>query len=140
MAQILDVQLQITPDTDINFLNFTVEYDVVFTTFDIKSDLPYGKTYVVIGVDTPAAVTGPPADPAEAGGNDTLATVKFGSISAGGAKISHQKDVIRVARVTADEDKPPIPNPDELQVRVELTPFLPTNTARVSNIVKMNLP
>jgi hypothetical protein len=112
------------------------------TRSDIKSNLPYRKGYVVIGVDTPAALTGPPPDPQPAaGGNDTLVTfANFGAVSADGVARKHQTDTFKVARATADEDQPPIPNPDELQVRVELKPLLPTNTARESNIVKINSP
>lgn len=135
MAQIGPVTLQITPNpTNINLLDFTVNYNIFFNAFDVTTNLIYRKVYVVIGVDTPP-------DPATAGGNDTLATfTNFGTVRANGVAASPQNDTISVARATADEDNPPIPNPDELLVRVELQPLLPANTARNSNIVSINLP
>ncbi|MDQ3763267.1 MAG: hypothetical protein M3460_17040 [Actinomycetota bacterium] len=132
MAQIGAVQLQIKPNpNDVNFLDFVVDYDVIFTPIEIAANLPYSKGYVVIGADTPAADTGPPPDsqPA-AGGNDTLAAFPNfgGGVKPGGARVVHVTDTLRVARAVADEDKPPIPDLDELQVRVELQslpPLLP---------------
>lgn len=140
MAQIGPVQLQITPNPNPTLLDFKVNYNIIFNPFDDKTGLPYRKRYVLIGVDTPAAVTGPPPDPATAAGNDTLATINFEVVSAVNGLVQPQNDTITVTRATADEDQPPIPNPDELQVRVELLPLLPVSTARNSEIVKINLP
>lgn len=142
MAVIIgSMDLKITPHpTDIGLLNFAVTYTIAFTAFDIKTDLPYRKVYTLIGVDTPAILTGPPPDPIIAGGNDTLVTVIFGNVSSGGVANKTLTDIISVSRATADEDKPPIPNPDELQMRVELQPLLPVSTARNSPIVKIDLP
>lgn len=134
MAQIGPVTLQITPDpVNINRLNLTVNYDIIFTPFDITTNLPYRRVYTVIGVDAPP-------DPPAAGGDDTLAIIFFNDVTAGGVAVRPQNDTISVARATADEDQPPIPNPDELRVRVELQPRLPVNAVGNSNIVNINLP
>lgn len=121
-------------------LDFTVNYNIFFNGFDVTTNLFYRKVYVLIGVDTPAILTGPPPDPPAAGPNDTLATINFTAVRANGVVVSPQNDTFSVARATADEDNPPIPNPDELQVRVELQPLLPVNVANNSNIVRINLP
>jgi hypothetical protein len=141
MASIVggSLKLQITPNsTNVDMLDFTVDYDILWTPFEISSNLPYSRRYTVFGVDT-AANTGPPPDPATAGEDDRLQVEFFGDVSSGGARFTHVKNTLRVPRTRADEDKPPIPNPDELQVLVELTPQLPRPLSGRTNIVKIDL-
>lgn len=134
-----NLNLQVRPHpTDVNSLQFVIDYDILFTVFDVNSKLVYLVTHTLIGVDTPADQTGPPPDPTTAGGNDMLFSFLEGV--AGSQATQHFTRTFTVPRTTADEDQPPIPNPDELQWSIRLEPQLPTAVTNVSNIVKINLP
>jgi hypothetical protein len=144
MAFITNPTLQITPHpTDVNLLNFQIAYRVLFEDFDGRTRLPYFILYTIIGVDTPATLTGPPQDPATAEGNDTLATGSLRAVISRDTTFPDQQDftdTIAVSRAVANEDVPPIPNPDELQVILALEPQFPRRSTGSSNIVKLNLP
>ncbi|MGH3687599.1 MAG: hypothetical protein ACRDRU_02815 [Pseudonocardiaceae bacterium] len=136
MASTSTPKLQIKPNpTNFDLIDFQIDYDIFFTPFDIKTDLPYGRVVAVFGVDVNVG------DPQPDAGPDDMLSAKFlGTVSAGGAAVKHQTDVISLSRATTDEDKPPISNPDELQVKVEITPQLPFQQSVASNIVTVNLP
>ena len=141
MASIGKPTLTITGSTTVGSSDVTAVYTVDFDTFDKASDQPYQEVVKLFGVDTGEG----------AGPDDDLGTIFPAGIIVAGS------DVIRASQVVApatgltrthtttfknsalDEDKPPVPNPDELRAEVILTPVPPAIVKRSSDTVTITL-
>jgi len=115
----------------------TVRYQLNFDAFDRAADQPYLETVTLIGDDT--AIGDPPA----AGADDQLTllgvSVVRASMNTGPTPFvirSHQRSMPRTA---LNEDKAPIPNPDEIRALVTLTPQMPAALALQSNVVNLTI-
>ena len=123
----------------------TVEYDVTFNKFDVAADQPYSESVKLIGDDTGTG------DGAGAGGDDALTTlvpsiIFLPSIIRASdlvppATTLHRTVTRTISNTVLDEDKPPVPNPDEIRAVVTLTPVAPVAVGpRESNQVALTLP
>jgi len=123
----------------------TVSYDVAFSKFDIAADQPYRETVVLKGDDTGTG------DGAGAGACDTLMVLVPSSIvvpsiiqasnRAAGATNLHRPFTFTIPNAVLDEDKPPVPNPDEIRAVVTLSPVAPVGVGPVeSNLKTVTLP
>jgi hypothetical protein len=144
MANITTPVLKITGSPTPGDSIVTVEYTVTFDAFDKASDMPYAETVRLIGDDTGTG------DPAAAGPDDALLTMVptflFPSIVRASMVVAPATTLARthtrtVSNAVLDEDKPPIPNPDETRAVVTLTPVFPSTVGpRESNQVSLTLP
>ena len=83
----------------------------------------------LVGDDTPEGN----ADEAILNGN--LTPLLFGQVIQSDGLASKTFSFTKtLPKANLDEDKPPEPNPDEIQAEVTLTPILPTTVTRQSNV------
>jgi hypothetical protein len=61
------------------------------------------------------------------------------TIASDGRASVHRKFTKTLPLTALDEDKPPVPNPDEIRAQVTLTPVLPATVVRESNQVALNI-
>jgi hypothetical protein len=135
MASIASITLD---PIDVVVANATVDVNVTvsFSSFDVKSNLPYKMTCKLVGDDTPEGN----ADDAIPNGNLTpvinlpgLPPIDLGQVIASDGLTSKTFTFTKtLAKADLDEDVPPAPNPDEIQAEVTLTPILPTAVTRQS--------
>ena len=134
MAAISTPNLVVTKDLDNRELNVT--YDIDFDVFDNATNLRYQHVVELIGDDTNVA-----GDPASSAPDDVLATLKSEIVRAGNAPEVNGNGLPRLpvdltqdfAKSTLNEDIGN-PNPDEIRIKVTLTPLLPKQTVRESNL------
>ena len=121
MAAISNLTLAMTPG--VGNETVTVKYNIVWSTFDVTSKLPYIERVVLRGDDTLAGEVGP----------DDLVNIISSAVltPSGSANVpvprTHTKTI---ALADLNEDQKPgdtNPNPDEFRAVVVLTPRLPAN-------------
>jgi hypothetical protein len=124
--------------------NVTVEYDISFSSYDQHSNQPYTELCRLIGDDT--GIT-----PAEDGVDDSIPGGQlfpapgpfpfplFSTIASEGRVSVHRVHAKSLPLSALNEDRPPVPNPDELRAQVTLTPVLPVALVRESNQVALNI-
>jgi hypothetical protein len=116
----------------------TVSYEIQFDTFDRATDQPYLEMISLIGDDTDV-----PGDPASAAPDDQLGTIVTGNVvraSMSAGKPTLARNVVStVATATLNEDRLPVPNPDEIRAVVALTPRGPVAVAHESNVVTLTI-
>jgi hypothetical protein len=132
--------------------NVTVDYDILFSTYDQDSNQPYTELVKLIGDDTGIAPAEDGVDDAIPGGQlfpvliipplPAIAPIPiplFGTIASDGRPSVHRSFSKTLPLSALDEDKPPVPNPDEIRAQVTLTPQLPATIVRESNQVTLNI-
>lgn len=135
MATIGPIKLTIKKKNANQFV-VDVKYEILFDSYDQQSNQPYSEVCRLVGDDT---IIG---DPPAAGTDDTLGFLTplfFRSTQADGkAKLArHWTKPFRKAEL--DEDRGPIPNPDEIKAVVTLTPIAPSVATAESNVVKKRI-
>jgi hypothetical protein len=134
MATMTTPQLTIVGSQVPGFSTLTVKYTVTFNAFDQASGQPYRERIEVIGDDTAVS------DPAAAGADDSLATVNNAGIIQAGAQVQARTHILTLTNATLNEDIGAIPNPDEIRVKVTLTPIAPAAVGPIeSNLVALQL-
>jgi hypothetical protein len=134
MAAASTPNLVVTKDLDNRKVNAT--YDIDFDFFDNATNLRYKHVVELIGDDTNVAGDAPSSAP-----DDVLATLRSEVVRAGEAPDLNDNGLPRlrvnlaevVAKSTLNEDIGN-PNPDEIRIKVTLTPLLPVQTVRESNL------
>ena len=129
--------------------NVTVDYDIVFSSFDQKSNLPYSEVCRLIGDDTGINPPEDGVDDAIPGGQLTPVILTPGpfpvpiplpSLIASDGRTSVHRHFTKTLPLSAlNEDQPPVSNPDELRAQVSLSPVLPSALLRESNQVVLNI-
>jgi hypothetical protein len=134
MAALTTPNLVVTPIQDNRDVD--VEYKIDFDFFDNATNLRYRHLAQLIGDDT--NVTG---DPASSAPDEVLATLRDEVVRATDADEVNGNNLPRlgveikqvVGKSLLNEDIGN-PNPDEIRVKVTLTPLLPTPIVRESNL------
>lgn len=116
----------------------TVGYEIRFDAFDNAADQPYLETVTLIGDDT-----GVPGDPATAAPDDTIALINVGTVRAsmnlGPVAFLRRTHTRTIPTTSLDEDRAPVPNPDEIRAVVALTPQSPRADTQESNLVTLTI-
>lgn len=136
MATIGDVVLKITNKPGGKEAVVDVRYDVLFDTYDQSSNQTYVEVCRLMGDDTT------PDDPPAAGPDDTLGFLTplfFRHTRSEGVPSLSRRWTRTFHLADLDEDRGPIPNPDEIRALVTLTPILPAATSRESNVVNKRI-
>lgn len=134
MATVSTPNLVVTPKLDNRELQ--VIYDIDFDFFDNETNLRYRHVVEAIGDDTNVA-----GDPASSAPDDVLTKLRDEVVRASDAQDQNGNGLPRfhveftelVAKSTLNEDIGN-PNPDEIRVKVTLTPLLPVQVVRESNL------
>jgi hypothetical protein len=135
MASIGPVKLDIKKQSDTEFL-VDVKYEILFDSYDQQSNQPYAEVCRLMGDDT---IMG---DPPAAGPDDTLGFLTplfFRSTQANGSPTLERHWSKAFRKADLDEDRTPIPNPDEIKAVVTLTPVAPATVTAESNLVKKRI-
>lgn len=135
MASIGPVKLNIKKQNDNEFL-VDVKYEITFDSYDTHSNQPYAEVCKLVGDDT---ITG---DPPAAGADDTLGFLTplfFRSTQADGKEKLERHWSKTFRKADLDEDRGPIPNPDEIRAVVTLTPVAPSVATAESDVVKKRI-
>jgi hypothetical protein len=131
--------------------NVTVDYDIVFSTYDQDSNQPYTELVKLIGDDTGIAPAEDGVDDAIPGGQlfpvlilpptpfPPIPLPFISTIASDGRPSVHRSFSKTLPLSALDEDKAPVPNPDEIRAQVTLTPQLPATIVRESNQVALNI-
>ena len=131
--------------------NITVDYDIVWSKFDQESDQPYTELVKLVGDDSGITPAEDGADDAIPGGQlfpvlilpptpfPPIPLPVITTISSGGSASTHRSFSKTLPLSALDEDKSPVPNPDEIRAQVTLTPVLPATVVRESNQVTLNI-
>jgi hypothetical protein len=130
----------------------TADYDIVFSSFDQHSNLPYAEVCRLIGDDT--GIT-PPEDGVDDSipGGQLFPTIIFqpaagpipipipvlNLIASEGRASVHRHFTKTLPLSALNEDQAPVPNPDEIRAQVTLTPSMPAALIRESNQVLINV-
>jgi hypothetical protein len=134
--------------------NVTVDYQIDFSSYDQHSNQLYTEVCRLIGDDTGITPPEDGVDDAIPGGQllpvpivpngpgPFPVPIPFPIISTvasdGNAFVKrHLEKTLPLSAL--DEDKPPVPNPDEIRAQVTLTPVLPVAVVRESNQVLLNI-
>ncbi len=128
MATIGPVELKVRLKGNDAFVD--VSYPITFDSYDQHSNQPYVEVCRLIGDDT---ATGDPP-----GADHTLGFVTplFVTETASNGEASLVRAWSKTFRKTdLDEDRGPVPNPDEIRAVVTLTPVQPAAAAAESNLV-----
>jgi hypothetical protein len=135
--------------------NVTVTYTIIWSLQDQAGETPYRELCKVIGDDSgivppedgvddpipngqlfPQLVFPPFPVPLPAA---ALVPIPSGVISSGGAEKTERVHRKTINLTNLDEDKNPVPNPDELRAVASLTPIAPQAVSRESNQVLLNV-
>ena len=128
MATIGPVELKIRLKGTEAFVE--VRYEIAFDGYDQRSNQPYTEVCRLIGDDT---ATGDLPAPDHTVG---FLTPLLMTIAQAGDQPSLKREWKKTFRKTdLDEDRGPIPDPDEIRAVVTLTPVLPSGATRESNLV-----
>jgi len=128
MATIGPVELKIRLKGTEAFVE--VRYEIAFDGYDQRSNQPYTEVCKLIGDDTG---TGDLPAPDHTVG---FLTPLLMTIAQAGDQPSLKREWKKTFRKTdLDEDRGPIPDPDEIRAVVTLTPVLPSAVTRESNLV-----
>jgi hypothetical protein len=134
MAAVSTPNLVVVEKLDNREVNVT--YQIDFDFFDNATNLRYKHVVELIGDDTNVA-----GDPASSAPDDVLAKLKDEVVRAANAPATNGNGLPRlpvtlkqeVAKSTLNEDVGN-PNPDEIRVKITLTPLLPEEIVRESNL------
>jgi hypothetical protein len=126
MAAVSTPNLVVTKDLDNRIVH--VKYTIGFDSFDQASNLNYKHVAQLMGDDT--NVTG---DPANAAPDEVLATLKSEVVQANGQAQVVVDFTQEFPKSLLNEDIG-APNPDEVRAKVTLTPILPVQIVRESNL------
>ena len=122
-----------TPNLDVEIQNdnrqLNVDYTITFDAFDQASQLSYKHVTQVIGDDTNVA-----GDPSTVAPDDVLETIINDVVQANGATSLPVTIQHVVGKSKLNEDTGSAFNPDEIRVKVTLTPILPLQIVRESNL------
>jgi hypothetical protein len=135
MASIGPVKLNIKKQSDTEFL-VDVKYEILFDSYDVGSNQPYAEVCRLMGDDTGTG------DPPDAGPDDTigfLTPLFFRSTQADGSEKLERHWTKTFRKADLDEDRGPIPNPDEIKAVVTLTPVPPATVTAESDLVKKRI-
>ena len=128
MATIGPVELKIRLKGNEAFVE--VRYEIAFDSFDQRSNQPYTEVCRLIGDDTG---TGDHPGPDQTVGFLTPLLV---TIAQAGDQPTLKREWKKTFRKTdLDEDRGPVPDPDEIRAVVSLTPVPPSGVTRESNLV-----
>lgn len=121
--------------------NVTVEYDILFSSYDQASNQPYTEACRLLGDDTDIVPAEDGVDDSIPGGNmmGIIIFPPFNQIASNGAASVHRTRTKTLPLANLDEDQGLVPNPDELRALVTLTPVLPVAVTRESNQVALNI-
>jgi hypothetical protein len=121
--------------------NVSVEYDIVFSSYDQNSNQPYAEACRLIGDDTGIVPAEDGVDDAIPGGQlfPLFPIPPFNQVSSNGAASVHRVRTRTLPLSNLNEDQAPTPNPDEIRAQVTLTPVLPVAVARESAQVPLNI-
>jgi hypothetical protein len=138
--------------------NVTVDYDIVFSSFDQHSNLPYAEVCRLIGDDTGITPAEDGADDSIPGGQlfpviifqPTAGAVPapipipipiplLNLIASDGRPSVHRHFAKTLPLSALNEDQALVPNPDEIRAQVTLTPSMPAALVRESNQVLINV-
>lgn len=136
MATIGEVVLKIRNKSGGKEAVVDVRYDVVFDTYDQSSNQVYAEVCRLMGDDT---ILG---DPPAASTDDTLGFLTplfFRNTRSDGQPSINRHWTKTFRLVDLDEDRGPIPNPDEIRALVTLSPIFPAATSRESNVVNKRI-
>jgi hypothetical protein len=134
MATIGPVELSIKMRADEAHVD--VKYDITFDSYDQHSNQAYAEVCKLVGDDTGTG------DSPAAGADDTLGFLTplfFRSTRSDGSATLGRHFTKTFRKAELDEDRGPIPNPDEIRAVVTLTPVLPSAATRESNLVKKKI-
>lgn len=116
----------------------TVGYQIQFDAFDRAADQPYLETVTLVGDDT-----GVLGDPATAAPDDNIALINVSTIRAsmnlGPVAFVVRNHTRTIPTTSLDEDRAPVPNPDEIRAVVALTPQSPRADTQQSNLVTLTI-
>ena len=135
MATIGPVKLAIKKKDDNQFV-VDVKYDITFDAYDQSSNQPYAEVCKLVGDDTGLG------DPPAAGDDDTLGFLTplfFRETQSNGEATLARHWTKPFRKTELDEDRGPIPNPDEIRAVVTLTPVAPKPATAESNLVKKRI-
>ena len=128
--------LTVTVNRDVANADITVEYDIVWDSFDQSTNVPWEETWRLIGDDTGQdGDDGTPGDD-----NIPLGLMFVSTVSSNGDASTHRVKSKTIAWATLNEDKllPPADD-DELRAVVTLTPKLPVAASKESGLVVLNV-
>ncbi len=132
MASIGPVELKVRLKGDAALVDVT--YEITFDSYDQHANQAYVEVCRLIGDDT---ATGDPPGPDQPLG---FVTPLFLTGTASDGKPTLQRSWSKTFhRADLDEDRGPVPNPDELRAVVSLTPVQPAGITRESNLVTKNI-
>ena len=134
MATIGPVELSIRMRK--NEAHVDVKYEITFDSYDQSSNQAYAEVCKLVGDDTGTG------DPPAAGGDDTLEFLTplfFRSTRSDGKPTLARHFTKTFRKADLDEDRGPIPNPDEIRAVVTLTPVLPSAVTAESNLVSKRI-
>lgn len=135
MATISPVKLAIKKKDD-NQFTVDVKYEITFDSYDQASNQAYAEVCKLMGDDT---ITG---EPPAAGADDTLGFLTplfFRSTQSNGEATLKRHWTKDFRKAELDEDRSPIPSPDEIRAVVTLTPVPPSTVTAESNVVKKRI-
>ena len=128
MATIGPVELKVRLKGSEAFVDVT--YDVTFDSYDQSSNQPYVEVCRLIGDDTG---TGDVPGPDHTVG--FLTPLFVTNTAADGKPIMKRAWKKTFRKSDLDEDRGPVPNPDEIRAVVTLTPVVPSAASAESNLV-----
>lgn len=132
MATIGPVQLKVRLKGDEAFVD--VNYEIGFDSYDQSSNQPYVEVCRLVGDDT---ATGDPPAPDHVLG---FVTPLFVTNTQSNGEATLKREWSKTFRKSdLDEDRGPVPNPDEIRAVVSLTPVQPVASKRESNLVTKNI-
>jgi hypothetical protein len=141
MASITNVKLKIVGSPTPGTSTVTVTYDVDFNGFDKAADQPYRERITLVGIDNPSQ--------GEDGTNDALTAMLTHSPNFPWPYVARASQIVPpattlsrsytrgIANSTLNEDKAGVPNPDEIQAVVKLTPQSPAPVSASSDVVSI---
>jgi hypothetical protein len=143
MAIIRNVKLKIVGSPTPGKSTATVTYDVDFDGFDVAADQPYRESITLFGVDRYSQ--------GEDGTNDALTAILTANPDHPWPFVARARAIVPPATMlprsysreiynsTLNEDKAGVPDPDEIQAVVELTPLSPKPVSASSDVVSITI-
>jgi hypothetical protein len=140
--------------------NVTVDYDIVFSSYDQDSNQPYTEVCRLIGDDSgqnppedgqddsipggqlfPVLILPPlpAAGPIPAPVPIPIPIPLLNTIASDGRPSVHRTHSKTLPLSALNEDQGTVPNPDEIRAQVTITPVAPATVVRESNQVALNL-
>ena len=141
MASVNNLKLKIVGSPTPGKSTVTVTYDVYFNGFDKAADQPYRESITLVGVDS--------FSQGEDGTNDALTAMLTANPNYPWPYVARASEIVPPATMlsrsyvrdifnsTLNEDKAGVPDPDEIQAVVELTPQSPKPVSASSDVVSI---